>query len=94
MRSNSHDIDATAFAMFATVVYLPEETLLRNTPTVTMLSSATVMYIYQPVKSKKWDKNKETTGYLARTKKWEAEVEYANGTGIDLIAKSTMAILY
>ena len=41
----------------------------------------------------KWDKNKRDSGTF-RTKKWEAEVEYANGTGIDLIAKSTMAILY
>ena len=46
------------------------------------------LYIYQPVKSKKWDKNKRDSRTF-RTKKWEAEVEYANGT-----AKSTMAILY
>ena len=51
------------------------------------------LYTYQPVKSKKWDKNKRDSRTF-RTKKWEAEVEYANGTGIDLIAKSTMAILY
>ena len=49
---------------------------------------------YQPVKSKKWDKNKVRDSRTFRTKKWETEVEYANGTGIDLIAKSTMAILY
>ena len=52
------------------------------------------LYAYQPVKSKlEVGQNKRDSGTF-RTKKWEAEVEYANGTGIDLIAKSTMAILY
>ena len=62
-------LTATAFAMFATVEYLP-------------------------TCQKQKVENKLRDSRTFRTKKWEAEVESANGTGIDLIAKSTMVILY